>query len=108
MAKTANVNVRIEPEIKARAEELFANLGMTVSEAVNIFLYKSLLVEGLPFDVKLPKYNAETLAAMQEAKEILAGNMETRTYTSTDEMFAELNAEAMAEMAEVAAIKKEE
>ena len=99
MAKTANINIRIEPEIKARVENLFADLGMSVSEAVNIFLHKALLVEGLPFDVKMPKYNAETLAAMQEAQDILDGKIETKTYNSAEELFAELNAEAEAEMA---------
>ncbi len=98
MAKTANINIRIEPEIKLQAEELFANLGMTVTEAINIFLYKSLLVEGLPFDVRMPKYNAETLTAMQEARDILAGKIETKTYNSAHEFTLEMEAELTAEM----------
>ncbi len=39
MSKTANINVRIEPDIKQSAEELFATFGMTVTEAINIFLH---------------------------------------------------------------------
>lgn len=99
MAKTANLNIRIEPEIKAQAEELFANLGMTVTEAINVFLHKALLVEGMPFEVRMPKYNEETLAAMQEAKDILDGKIETKTYNSAEELFAELDAEIKAELA---------
>ena len=36
MAKTANLNIRMDPEIKAEAEALFSTFGMTVSDAVNI------------------------------------------------------------------------
>lgn len=37
MAKTANINVRIDPETKAGAEKLFASFGITVTDAINIF-----------------------------------------------------------------------
>ena len=38
MAKTAMINIRIEPEIKADIEKLFSSFGITVSDAVNIFI----------------------------------------------------------------------
>ena len=38
MAKTANINIRIEPETKKSAEELFSSFGITLTDAVNIFL----------------------------------------------------------------------
>lgn len=53
--KTANFNLRMDPEVKKNAEELFASFGMTMADAVNIFIYKSLLVGGLPFDVRYPE-----------------------------------------------------
>ncbi|MDR1100859.1 MAG: type II toxin-antitoxin system RelB/DinJ family antitoxin [Clostridiales bacterium] len=56
--KTTNYNVRINPEIKAKAEETFAAFGLNLSEAINIFLHKSLMVHGLPFDVREPEYQA--------------------------------------------------
>ena len=93
MAKTANINVRTEPGVKANAEELFAALGMTVTEAINIFLHQSLLVGGLPFEVKKPQYNAETLAAMQEAHDIAAGRKTVKSYASAKELFDELDSE---------------
>ncbi len=93
MAKTANINVRTEPSVKANAEELFAALGMTVTEAINIFLHQSLLVGGLPFEVRQPRYNAETLAAMQEAREIAAGRIPTKQYSSAKELLDELETE---------------
>ena len=93
MSKTANINVRIEPEVKSRAEKLFASFGMTVTDAINIFLHKSRMEGGLPFDVKQPHSNAETEAAIQEAKAMVGAKKQTKVYSSARELFEELNAE---------------
>ena len=42
MAKDANINIRIEKEVKSNAEALFASFGITVSDAIKIFLHQSL------------------------------------------------------------------
>lgn len=47
--KTATFQMRINPEIKAAAEEIYANCGMTLTDAVNVFLQQSINVEGMPF-----------------------------------------------------------
>lgn len=83
--KTANVNIRITPELKSAVENLYAEFGMSLSDAVNIFFHKSLLVGGLPFDLRQPRYNAEVEAAMQEAREIKAGRREAKVYTSIED-----------------------
>ncbi|MBQ8334017.1 MAG: type II toxin-antitoxin system RelB/DinJ family antitoxin [Clostridia bacterium] len=93
MAKTANINVRIDPAVKESAENLFASFGITVTDAINIFLHQSLMVGGLPFEVKQPKFNAETLAAMQEARDIAAGKIAVKSYSSAKELFDELDGE---------------
>lgn len=67
MAKTANLNIRIDPETKSRAEVLFNNFGLTVSEAVNVFLHQSLLYGGIPFELKMP--NKETMDVLEEVVE---------------------------------------
>ena len=90
MAKSASLHIRTDPEIKADAEQLFSTFGITVSDAVNIFLRQSLLVGGLPFEVRQPRYNAETLAAMQEARDIIAGKIDAKSYTSFSEYLADL------------------
>lgn len=41
--------MRINPEIKKRAEDIYANCGMTLTDAINIFIQQSINVEGLPF-----------------------------------------------------------
>lgn len=85
-AKTASINVRVTKDVKAQAEELFASFGITLSDAINMFLHKSLMVEGLPFDLKQPKYNKETIAAFKEAEDILSGKIPAKRYDSVSEM----------------------
>lgn len=93
MAKTANLNIRVDPEIKSSAEALFSSFGLTVSDAVNIFLHQSLLEGGLPFAVKQPRYNAETEAAMAEARAIAEGKIPAKRYNTVREMMEDLDAE---------------
>jgi len=93
MMKTANLNIRIDPQTKKGAEELFSTFGITISDAVNIFLRQSLMVGGLPFEMKQPRYNAETEAAMQEARNIMSGKKKAKKYSNTDELFMELDAD---------------
>jgi len=93
MAKTANLNIRIDPDTKENAEMLFKSFGITVSDAVNIFLHQSLMVGGLPFDMKLTRYNAETEAAMQEANLIASGKIPAKGYSSARALFEELDVE---------------
>ena len=53
MAKTANLYARIEPELKAQAEDIFHSLGLPPSSAITMFYKQVVLQQGLPFDVKL-------------------------------------------------------
>ena len=90
MAKTATINMRVNPEVKADAESIFASLGMTLTEAINVFLHKSVMVGGLPFDVRQPRYNAETEAAIRESRDIMTGKVAAESYESVDAMFSAL------------------
>lgn len=47
--KTTTFQMRMNPEIKQRAEQLYANYGLNLTDAINIFIQQSLNVEGLPF-----------------------------------------------------------
>ncbi len=91
--KTANFNMRMEEQKKADAEALYRTLGMTLPQAINTFISQSLLVGGIPFDVRIPRFNRETEAAMKEAEDIAAGRIEVKSYHSAGELFAELDEE---------------
>jgi len=67
MAKTEQLNVRMDPEVKASAEAVFRELGLTPTQAITLFYHQVSLQQGLPFALKIP--NAETQAAMREVQE---------------------------------------
>jgi DNA-damage-inducible protein J len=91
MAKTASLNIRIDPETKSGAEQLFGSFGITVTDAVTMFLRQSLMVGGLPFDLKQPRYNVETEAAIREARDIVSGKIKTKSFHSIAELMEDLN-----------------
>ena len=75
-------SIKLDVEVKAKAKEIFKELGITMGEAVNIFLNQVALHKGLPFEVKVP--NEETKKAIEDARKDI--NMET---ISIEEMMAE-------------------
>ena len=56
MSKTANVFARVEPEVKEQAEQILNTLGISMSNAVGMFLKQVILQSGMPFEVKLPPH----------------------------------------------------
>lgn len=57
-------NVYLDADLKEQAKEIYKHYGLSLSEAVNIFLAQSVFKRGLPFEMKLP--NEETLQAMRD------------------------------------------
>jgi DNA-damage-inducible protein J len=87
--KSTVINIRTDPETKQAIESLYAKFGITVSDAVNIFFRKSLMEGGLPFEMRQPRYNAETEAAMKEADDIADGKISAKPQ-SVDSFFQEM------------------
>ena len=56
MAKSANLYVRIEPDLKAQAGSILTALGISASNAITIFYKQIVFQNGLPFEVKLPEH----------------------------------------------------
>lgn len=90
MAKTENLSIRIEPEIKKEAEATLDYLGLTMAEAVKLFLKQVIMTDSIPFDIKVPRYNKETLEAIKEAKEI-SKNSNAKTYATVKELMEDLD-----------------
>lgn len=55
MARTSNVFARVEPEIKEQAEQVLDRLGISMSNAVGMFLRQVVLQRGMQFEMKLPQ-----------------------------------------------------
>lgn len=85
------ISIEVNSEIKEAAESIFESFGLSLTDAMNIFLHKSIMESGLPFDVRQPRYNAATEKAMQEARDIIAGKIDVTEYDSVDAMFAALD-----------------
>jgi DNA-damage-inducible protein J len=86
---TTNISIRMDAELKAQAYALFAELGMNISTAFNIFVRQSLREGRIPFDITLNLPNKETIAAMLEAERI-AKDPSVKGYNNLDELFAVL------------------
>lgn len=91
MAKTAVINIRTDFETKRAIEDIYSAFGISVSDAVNIFFRKSIMQNGLPFNMQLPRYNAETLAAIDEVREMKKNPHLYRGFTSIEALFEELD-----------------
>ncbi|MEY8268259.1 type II toxin-antitoxin system RelB/DinJ family antitoxin [Lachnospiraceae bacterium 64-25] len=89
MADTTNFSVRMDSDIKKQCENLFSELGMNLTTAINVFLRQSLRVGGFPFDVKLEQPNRETIAAMREAERIVH-DPDVKHYSDVEEALREL------------------
>ena len=64
--KTANLYARIEPDIKNQAESILSALGISVSNAINMFYKQIILQRGLPFEVKLPASKPLDMSVLSE------------------------------------------
>lgn len=87
---TVPTQVRIDADLKKQAAELFKELGIDMSTAINIFLRQCVLRGGLPFNVEIPQFNKETLEAIEEAKKI-SKDPNTKKYRSIEELKADLD-----------------
>ena len=81
MATTSMVHVRVDDQIKAQAKETLAAMGLSVSDAVRVFLMRVVADKQMPFALKAP--NEATRAAMVEADEI-ARSHQARFATAAD------------------------
>lgn len=71
MAKTATVRARIEPSLKEDVERLFKQVGLTTTEAINLFYQQVKLRQGLPFNVVIPNKTTEKVFKATDANKML-------------------------------------
>jgi DNA-damage-inducible protein J len=84
MHKIATINTRIEPKLKAKAEHIFQEVGLSSAEAIRLFYKQVCLNNGLPFEVKIP--NKKTVKAIQDAK-----TRKTQKAKSVSDIFKDLD-----------------
>jgi len=93
MAKTSSIHVRVEPKVKKQVEDILENLGMTSTEAINIYLRQIILNAGIPFEIKTPQFSKDMLEAVAEAKEMNKHPERYKSYNSVEEFMEDLHNE---------------
>lgn len=89
-SSTTNISIRMDADLKEKADALFDELGMNLSTAFNIFVRQSLREGKIPFEISLNKPSNETVNAMLEAERI-ARDPSVKGYTDIDELFSDLD-----------------
>lgn len=82
---TVNLNIRTDKEIKEKAENIFQELGLNMTTAINMFLRTSIRENGIPFDLKIDSVNDETKLAIEEGRKI-ADDKTIEGYVSIEEL----------------------
>ena len=85
-AQTSMLHIRVDDDIKEQATVALTAMGLSMSDAVRLFLRRVVVDQAFPLELKVP--NAETRAAMEESRAMMA-NRRTR-FASADELFADL------------------
>ena len=78
-------NVYLDSDMKEQAKSIFKKYGVSLSDAINMFLTQSVMERGLPFEMKLP--NEETMRAIEEAR--TGTNADTLTMEQLEEETAQ-------------------
>lgn len=87
--QTTNISIRMDVDLKDAAEELFDELGLSLSAAFNIFVRQSLRERAIPFTITEITANQETVNAMLEAKRI-ARDPNVKKYSDVEEALRDL------------------
>jgi DNA-damage-inducible protein J len=82
--ETINLSIRMEKALKEQAENLFSELGMNMTTALNVFVRQSVRQGKIPFEISLNRPNAETLAALREITDMRSGKIPKQSMSVAD------------------------
>ena len=85
-AQTSMLHIRVDDDLKDQAAVALTAMGLSVSEAVRLLLRRVVIDQAFPLELKVP--NAETQAAMEESRAMMAGRRSR--FATADELFADL------------------
>ena len=87
--KTASINVRLYPELKQEAENVFAYHGLSLPDAITVFLNHACRVGGFPFELKGARWqDSVSLAALEECKQ-LENDPNTKRFRNAADLIAD-------------------
>lgn len=86
----ATINVNVDEKVKEQAKETLEYLGTNFTNVINMLLRQIILTESIPFEIKIPKLNTETIKAIEDAEK---GKGLSKGYNNLDEMWKDLEKE---------------
>ena len=90
LKQSSNINVRIDTQLKKDAEELFSDLGLTMSSAITLFLRSAVNNDGIPFEIKRVQLNRISEQALAEYDEMKKNPSLYKRYADFKELENEL------------------
>ena len=85
-----SINVRMDAVLKRQFEAFCADIGMTMTTAINVFAKKAVRENRIPFEISGDTPNSETIEALQEVKKMKEDPTLGKTYSDVDQMMEEL------------------
>lgn len=87
---STNITIRMDEELKKQAEELFADLGLSMTTAFTVFVKQAVREQRIPFNLSRNVPNAETIIAIEEVEQMKNNPQAYKGYDNVDEMIKEL------------------
>ncbi|HPE14256.1 MAG TPA: type II toxin-antitoxin system RelB/DinJ family antitoxin [Bacilli bacterium] len=91
ISNAINMSFRVDKNLKKQADELFKNLGMNTSVALNMFLTQSVREQSIPFISTMDIPNRRLLNALEEVEAIESGKIKAKHYASFDEVLKDVD-----------------
>lgn len=91
VSNAINMSFRVDKDLKKQADELFKNLGMNTSVALNMFLTQSVREQSIPFTPSMKVPNKRLVNALEEVEAIESGKINAKRYKSFEEALEDLD-----------------
>ncbi len=91
ISNAINMSFRVDKKLKSQADELFRNLGMNTSVALNMFLTQCVREQSIPFIPSMEVPNARLISALEEVEEIESGKIKAKKYKTFEDALEDID-----------------
>ena len=91
ISNAINMSFRVDKNLKKQADELFKNLGMNTSVALNMFLTQSVREQSIPFIPSMEVPNARLISAIGEVEAIESGKIKAKKYKTFEDALEDID-----------------
>lgn len=91
LAKSTNLNIRVDSNLKKEAENLFKKLGLNMSSAINVFLAQSVREQAIPFEIYVEKPSKKLNKALKEVDKMEKHPDKYKSYNNMEELIEDLD-----------------